>query len=152
ACYGLKPEQIALISPHRAQNNAITKRLGEMMAESKAFGMPIVDTVQSCDQILLAGSSNMPIVDTVERVQGAERDVIIFGITSSDPDHVMSEFLNSPNRLNVAITRARHKLIIVGSQAFFFAIPDNEAMLENNRCFKALLEHCREKDALFVMN
>ncbi|MBF0467491.1 MAG: DEAD/DEAH box helicase [Desulfamplus sp.] len=131
ACCGLKPEQVALISPHRAQNNAIMKRLGEMIAESKTFSMPIVDTV--------------------ERVQGAERDVIIFGITSSDPDHVLSEFLNSPNRLNVAMTRARHKLIIVGSRAFFSAIPDNEQMLDKNSCFKALLEHCKKKDSLFVM-
>ncbi|NOX32548.1 MAG: ATP-binding domain-containing protein, partial [Deltaproteobacteria bacterium] len=85
----------------------------------------------------------LPVVDTVERFQGAERDIIIFGITSSDPDHLQSDFLNSPNRLNVAMTRAKNKLIIVGSHAFFNVIPDSETALENNICFKALLNHCR---------
>ncbi|MBF0203247.1 MAG: hypothetical protein HQK67_02800, partial [Desulfamplus sp.] len=93
----------------------------------------------------------LPLVDTVERVQGAERNVIIFGITSSDPDHILSEFLNSPNRLNVAMTRAKHKLVIIGSRAFFSAIPDNEEMLAKNSCFKALLKHCKENDSLFLM-
>ncbi|MBF0200341.1 MAG: DEAD/DEAH box helicase [Desulfamplus sp.] len=127
---GLEPHQIALISPHRAQNNAITKILGEMMGQSRYR------------------STELPLVDTVERVQGAERDVIIFGLTSSDPDHIHTGFLNSPQRLNVAMTRARLKLIIVGSRAFFSAIPKNDEMLERHHCFKALVSHCKEKQCL----
>lgn len=125
--HGLSPDQIALISPHRAQNNIITKRLGEKMPES----------------------SQLPLVDTIERVQGAERDVIIFGITSSDPDHLLTDFLNSPNRLNVAMTRAKTKLIVIGSKAFFSAIPNSESMLEKNSCFKELLSHCQRQNAVF---
>ncbi|SLM28913.1 DEAD/DEAH box helicase domain protein [Desulfamplus magnetovallimortis] len=125
--YGIEAQRIALISPHRAQNNAIAGRVAEMLAGT---GLPL------------------PLVDTVERVQGAERDVILFGITSSDPDHVLSEFLNSPNRLNVAMTRAKKKLIITGSRAFFHAIPESEHMLERNRCFKELLSYCREQGAI----
>jgi len=123
--HGLSPDQMALISPHRAQNNAIIKRLGEMLED------------------------RLPLVDTIERVQGAERDVIIFGVTSSDPDHLLSEFLNSPNRLNVAMTRAKTKLIVIGSRAFFSAIPDSEIMLEKNSCFKQLLTHCQKQNAVF---
>ena len=96
-----------------------------------------------------AASPALPLVDTVERVQGAERDVILFGLTASDPDHLLSEFLNSPNRLNVAMTRARTKLIIIGSRAFFSALPDSESMLIKNSCFKQLLTHCREQNAVF---
>ena len=125
---GVPPDQMALISPHRAQNNAIIKRLGDKK-------MP--EDLQ------------LPLVDTIERVQGAERDVIIFGTTSSDPDHLLSEFLNSPNRLNVAMTRAKTKLIIIGSNAFFSIIPDSESMLEKNRCFKQLLTHCQKQNAVF---
>lgn len=127
--YGVSPDQMALISPHRAQNNAIIKKLGEKMPED----LPL------------------PCVDTVERVQGAERDVIIFGITSSDPDHLLSEFLNSPNRLNVAMTRAKTKLIVIGSPAFFSVIPDSEVMLEKNCCFKKLMIHCQKQNAVFIM-
>jgi superfamily I DNA and/or RNA helicase len=60
-----------------------------------------------------------------------------------------SEFLNSPNRLNVAMTRARKKLIIVGSKAFFSMIPHTESLLAKNSCFKQLLFHCRERNAVF---
>jgi len=91
----------------------------------------------------------LPLVDTIERVQGAERDVIFFGLTASDPDHLTSEFLNSPNRLNVAMTRARKKLIIVGSKAFFSMIPHTESLLVKNSCFKQLLAHCRETNVVF---
>jgi len=91
----------------------------------------------------------LPLVDTIERVQGAERDVIIFGVTSSDPDHLLSEFLNSPNRLNVAMTRAKTKLIVIGSRAFFSIIPDSENILEKNSCFKQLLTHCQKQNAVF---
>ncbi|MCD6186134.1 MAG: DEAD/DEAH box helicase [Deltaproteobacteria bacterium] len=125
--YKILPDQMALISPHRAQNNAIIKRLGDKMPKD----------------------IQLPLVDTIERVQGAEREIIIFGITSSDPDHLLSEFLNSPNRLNVAMTRAKTKLILIGSNAFFSIIPDSESILEKNSCFKQLLTHCQKQNAVF---
>lgn len=118
----LSADQLALISPHRAQNNTIRKRLSMLLGEK---------------------NDRLPLIDTVERVQGAERDVVIFGFTSSDADHVMSRFLNNPNRFNVAITRARHKLIVVGSRAFFSAIPHTEKALHANQCFKAFFEYCQ---------
>ncbi len=127
----LEPDQLALISPHRAQNNAMTGRLRDLL-RSPVLPLPV-----------------LPLIDTVERVQGAERDVILFGFTSSDPDYMMSEFLNHPNRFNVAITRARRKLIVVGSVAFFSAIPHTEKGLQANQCFKAFFEHCREQDCIF---
>ncbi|WP_339133635.1 MAG: DEAD/DEAH box helicase [Candidatus Electrothrix sp. GW3-4] len=112
--YRLDKEQLALISPHRAQNNRISRSLAE----------------------LLGNSDDLPLIDTVERIQGAEREAILFGFTCSDPDQVLSEFLNNPNRFNVAITRARHKLIVVGSETFFTAVAHNEESLRANVCFK----------------
>jgi len=105
----------------------------------------MADTVENTDMKDLS----LPLVDTVERVQGAERNVILFGMTASDPDHLASAFLNSPHRLNVAMTRARTKLIVIGSRAFFYAIPDSENMLKKNSCFKALLRHCEEQKTVF---
>ncbi|MCI5146053.1 MAG: hypothetical protein D3923_11105 [Candidatus Electrothrix sp. AR3] len=103
---------------HQAQNNRITRRLTE----------------------LVGNSDDLPHIDTVERIQGAEREVILFGFTCSDPDQVQGEFLNNPNRFNVAITRARHKLIVVGSETFFAAVAQNEESLRANVCFKAFFE------------
>ncbi|MDE2725678.1 MAG: ATP-binding protein [Gemmatimonadota bacterium] len=126
--HGLDADQIALISPHRAQNNATADRLAKRLGDTNA---------------------KLPLIDTVERVQGAERDVILYAFTTSDPDYIDSPFLNNPNRFNVAITRARQKLIVVGSQAFFSAIPQTEDALAANRCFKAFYEFCRERESLF---
>lgn len=126
--HGLTADRLALISPHRAQNNATADRLESLLGEN---------------------GGTLPLIDTVERVQGAERDVILFAFTTSDPDFVASEFLNNPNRFNVAITRARQKLVVVGSRAFFSAIPTAEENLKNNSCFKEFYEFCREQGSLF---
>ena len=124
-------EQSALISPHRAQNDAIAGCLSELSGKS---------------------ADDLPLIDTVDRIQGAERDVILFGFTCSDPDHILSEFLNNPNRFNVAMTRARKKLIIVGSKTFFSAIAQTEKQLQANTCFKAFFEYCYENDCCFELN
>jgi superfamily I DNA and/or RNA helicase len=93
----------------------------------------------------------LPLIDTVERIQGAERDVILFGFTCSDPDQVMGEFLNNPNRFNVAITRARHKLIVVGSETFFTAVARNEESLRANVCFKDFVEEYPSVDGSDIL-
>ena len=85
----------------------------------------------------------MPVIDTVERLQGVERDVVLFSVTSSDPDALDSPFLNHPNRFNVAITRARHKLVVVGSQAFFTQVPHTDAGLQAHYGCKAYYHRCQ---------
>ncbi|NJE08469.1 hypothetical protein E3E31_08030 [Thermococcus sp. M39] len=60
-------------------------------------------------------------VDTVERFQGGERDVIIVSMTSGDPAYLMQvfDFIYDPNRLNVAASRTREKLIVIASGNIF---------------------------------
>jgi predicted RecB family nuclease len=129
--YGVEAKRLAIVAPHRAQNNAIAQRLAQLLAQRGA-------------------GAALPVIDTVERLQGAERDVLLFSVTTSDPDHLASPFLNSPNRFNVAITRARHKLVVVGSTAFFTQVPHGETTLQANYCFKVYYHLCREQGALFV--
>jgi superfamily I DNA and/or RNA helicase len=129
--YGLEAERLAIVAPHRAQNNAIAHRLAQLLAQ-RGVG------------------TALPLIDTVKRLQGAERDVLLFSVTSSDPDHLASAFLNNPQRFNVAITRARHKLVVVGSAAFFAQVPHNDAALQANYAFKAYYHLCREQGALFL--
>jgi hypothetical protein len=64
-------------------------------------------------------------VDTVERYQGGEADFIIISSTVSDPDYVRSEseFLLNLNRINVAISRMKKKLVIVASRSIFEFMP-----------------------------
>ena len=129
--YGIEPERLAIVSPHRAQNNSIAQRLSHLLAERR-------------------GGLALPVIDTVERLQGAERDVVLFSVTTSDPDHLSSSFLNNPNRFNVAITRARHKLVVVGSIAFFAQVPPGDTALQANYCFKAFYHLCQEQGSLFT--
>lgn len=53
-------------------------------------------------------------VNTVDGFQGRERDVIILSLVRSNDRHSIG-FLRDLRRMNVAITRTRSKLIIVGS-------------------------------------
>lgn len=66
-------------------------------------------------------------VDTVERFQG-ERTAILVSATESDPDYLRTsgEFLLDPRRLNVALSRAKQKLILVASRAVFTQFSTDE--------------------------
>ncbi|MCQ2255460.1 MAG: AAA domain-containing protein [Bacteroidaceae bacterium] len=82
-------------------------------------------------------------IDTVERYQGSQRDVIIYSFTISK-EHQLG-FLtantfyenNRPidRKLNVALTRARKKFIALG----------NKELLSKNYLFKKLIESCKEQ-------
>jgi DNA replication ATP-dependent helicase Dna2 len=82
------------------------------------------------------------VVDTVERIQGQERDIIIVSLTTSDPAHAVqrAEFYFQPNRLNVAITRPRVKRIVIGSPLLFAARPPDKRLSSWVDHFRALYE------------
>ena len=77
-------------------------------------------------------------IDTVERYQGSQRDIIIYSFTVQN--RYQLDFLTSncfvedgkviDRKLNVALTRARKQLIITG----------NEAILRQNTLFKDLID------------
>lgn len=52
---------------------------------------------------------------TVDKFQGQEADLVLLSFTKNTKD----AHFNSPNRLNVALTRARHKLILFGNRPWF---------------------------------
>ena len=72
-------------------------------------------------------------IDTVERFQGGQREVIIVSATASDPDYVRqeSEFILNLNRLNVALSRAEKKLIVIASTSLGQLLTDDIEMLPN---------------------
>ena len=128
--YGVAATRVAILAPHRAQNSAIAQRLAQLLSQR-------------------GENVTLPVIDTVERLQGAERDVVLFSVTTSDPDALDSPFLNNPNRFNVAITRARHKLVVVGSRAFFTQVPHTDAGLQAHYGFKAYYHRCHNQGTLF---
>ena len=55
-------------------------------------------------------------VNTIDSFQGQERDVVYISLTRSNSDAVIG-FLSEIRRMNVAMTRARKKLVMVGDSA-----------------------------------
>ena len=85
-------------------------------------------------------------VDTVERFQGGEREVIIVSATESDPAYLRAagDFLFDPRRLTVAISRAKHKLIVIAAKSVFDFLPTDNDMLRDTALWRNLLqEACR---------
>lgn len=79
-------------------------------------------------------------IDTVERFQGGERDLIIVSATVSDREFADSEsdFLLEPRRLTVAVSRPKRKLIVVASRALFDLIPQDLDAYERGSLWKRL--------------
>ena len=59
-----------------------------------------------------------PQVTAVDNYQGEENDVIIVSLVRSNRQGSIG-FLAVANRINVALSRAQHQLIVVGSSAAF---------------------------------
>jgi ribosomal protein S1 len=55
-------------------------------------------------------------ISTVDRFQGMERDVMFLNLVLNRRNHPPSKWLRTPERINVAMSRARRLLVIVGSK------------------------------------
>ena len=68
-----------------------------------------------------------PFVDTVDRFQGQERDLMIASYVVADRDFVASEeaFILNPRRFNVTLTRARSKFVMFVSEAILQHLPSD---------------------------
>lgn len=115
--HGLDPAEIAIIAPFRSQ----------------------VRLCRSAVQRLSLPVDRMTI-DTVERVQGQEREVVIVSLAVGDPATLdeRAAFFFSTNRINVALSRARCKAIVVASAGAFRALPRDPHALRAAAVFKSL--------------
>jgi superfamily I DNA and/or RNA helicase len=55
-------------------------------------------------------------VNTIDSFQGQERDVVYISLTRSNANGEIG-FLSDTRRMNVAMTRARKKLVVIGDSA-----------------------------------
>lgn len=89
---------VGVVSPFRAQANLIRDLVSQ-------------------NENLSSRLSNLDfLVDTVHKFQGDERDVMIFSpvVSIGVPDTALGFLRSNPNLFNVAITRARAALVVVG--------------------------------------
>ncbi len=61
-------------------------------------------------------------VNTIDSFQGQERDIVYIGLTRSNADSRVG-FLQDIRRMNVAMTRARKKLVVIGDSATLSRVP-----------------------------
>ncbi len=85
---GVKAEEIAVISPYSAQVRWIRERLRSAGVE----------------------------VDTVDGFQGREKEVVVISLVRSNANGEIG-FLADTRRMNVALTRAKRRLIVIGDSA-----------------------------------
>ena len=67
-------------------------------------------------------------ISTVDEFQGKEEDIIIVNLVRNNKSKHASEFVKKFERINVALSRARRMLIVVGAKEFFTSL---EVEIEN---------------------
>ena len=81
------------------------------------------------------GLKRLKAVKTIDGFQGEECDVIYISLVRSNPDSEIG-FLSDIRRTNVALTRARKKLVMIG----------DSATLAANDFYKSLIDYCEEQN------
>ncbi|MCB9788984.1 MAG: AAA family ATPase [Deltaproteobacteria bacterium] len=101
---GVRAADLALITPYDAQARALRGLLGDAVGQGLEVG-------------------------TVDGFQGREKDVVVVDLVRSNEDGELG-FLRDVRRMNVALTRARRLLLVVGDSATLGRHPFYAAFLE----------------------
>lgn len=115
---GVTPDQIGVITPYEGQRAYVV----QYMTRNGALRSELYQDIE---------------VASVDSFQGREKDFIILSCVRSNEQQGIG-FLKDPRRLNVALTRARYGVIILG----------NARLLARNPLWNALLTHYRERGCL----
>ena len=118
----------AILTPHRTQRSLLKTQLANYYGNA------------------------VDVIDTVEKVQGGERDNVIVSATASNSSAIGKnvEFILSLNRSNVAFSRVKKRLIVVCSKTLLDYIPKEIEHYEEATLWKALRSECT--DTLFNDN
>ncbi len=111
----------------------IAKRCLELDLEENSFGIisPYRQQVKRM-QSKFEGISQQ--INTIDSFQGQERDIIVLSLVRSNSEGIIG-FLKDYRRMNVAMTRAKKKLIIIG----------DSATIGNDKYFTQLLDYIEKE-------
>lgn len=129
---GINIKDIGIMSPYRAQVREIKKEVKKVLP--KSISKPF-DTL---------------LVDTVDGMQGQERNYIIYSFANSHPLESMRrlDFFYSPNRLNVAITRAIKKCFVISNYMVFDIIDEELRVHQEYHSIKDSLDVFKQYKAM----
>ena len=129
---GLSLSDIGIVSPYRAHGRVIRNLLSQRFGRAARF----------------------VVADTVERMQGQERELVILSLATGDEVFLgaIAEFFFQPERLNVSITRSMTKLIVIGPD--LQRVPEIESRTVQRwvSWYRDMVGHCRrvEQKALWL--
>jgi ATP-dependent RNA/DNA helicase IGHMBP2 len=110
---GLHRDQLGVITPYAAQ----VRRIFDLLCQDHSFEMNSNTVVDAEDDPEFKESVKLGFsISSVDGFQGREKDLIIFSAVRSNPKKQVG-FLKDWRRLNVALTRARRGLIVIGDRA-----------------------------------
>lgn len=117
---GVRPDQIGVITPYEGQRAYIVQYM--------LINSSLVDRRAQYADVEVA---------SVDAFQGREKDFIILSCVRANEDRAIG-FLKDPRRMNVALTRAKYGLVILG----------NPRSLSKDNLWNYLLIHFRERGCL----
>lgn len=125
-------ESVGIVTPHNAQRG----RLRDML---KKLEQSLKQHPNRSNTIELDETGH---VETVERFQGGQQDLMVVSATASNPQFIRSEngFLLEENRANVSFTRHEDKLIVIAAQSLLSHIPDDPDIYAEASLWKLLSE------------
>ena len=135
---------IGIVAPHRAQKAKIQNDLLQYF-DNYIESITDIKTREKLKQKIMSS------VDTVEKYQGQQREIMICSYILGDRDIIKEEeeFIYNSNRLNVVVSRARFKIIILASQELLLNIGDDIEIVEEQKSFQKLITYCdKEKKIL----
>ncbi len=112
--------EVAVLSPYQAQRRKLVEMVQKLTGLDSHVRFNLAEMENPAPISLL--------VSTTDRFQGQEADIVFISLRNAS----RVGFLDSPNRMNVAITRAREWRVIVGNHSYF--VSDNgmkDPMLRN---------------------
>lgn len=123
------PEEAGLLLKHLSQFMA--EWASKTKTPNEVPSVAIISPYKQQIQVLSGQLTQVPdlqsflpaiAVNTVDSFQGQERDIVYISMTRSNAEGVIG-FLSDIRRMNVAMTRARKKLVIVGDSATLAQFP-----------------------------
>lgn len=112
----------------------VSKRVLEI--ENKDWSIAIISPYK--EQVIqlrkLLKDDKLRAINTIDSFQGQERDIVIISLVRSNGTGEIG-FLKDYRRMNVAMTRAKRKLIVIG----------DSATIGQNSFYSKFLEFCEEK-------
>ncbi|MDH5647928.1 MAG: AAA domain-containing protein, partial [Candidatus Heimdallarchaeota archaeon] len=128
---------LGIVAPHNAHGKTIVNRVFQRMITHQS------NQLQADELNLLLSNT----IYSVDKFQGSEREVIIASLGISDKDQLLAEesFIYNRNRLNVLITRAKYKLILLTSRNFLEYIPNDSDLLFDVSICPRLVDYCNSE-------